>query len=241
MSLCTTPWLWMYSKASSTCCVTIAASGSGKPRPFSPSLDCLTIASNKSPPRQYSNTSVTVLGSSKYSKSAAMCGCFIVKCVLTSPSSPRRYRMSRGWRRDFRTIFAALSFTTSPTAAAPAFGTHLHTSPNVPSPRGPLPTSEYLSSNSDTTLESSISPASKKRFEQLSSRTRPPFAAACTWLSPASSFASVAVSEEWPFSGDGCEISSPARHDLDAERKAASRCCAGAGGSDNRLMDGRRS
>mmetsp|Transcript_116347 Transcript_116347/g.324180 ORF Transcript_116347/g.324180 Transcript_116347/m.324180 type:complete len:275 (-) Transcript_116347:705-1529(-) len=175
MSLCTTEWLCTYSSASSTCCVTMAAACSGKPLPSPPVLGCRTMASNKSPPRQYSNTSVTVPGSSKYSKSATMCGCFIVKCVLTSPSSPKRYCMSRGCKRDLRTILAARSLTTSPVAAAP-LGTHLHTSPKVPSPSGPLPTSEYLSSNSDTTLRSSSSPASRKRFEQLSSRTRPPFA-----------------------------------------------------------------
>mmetsp|Transcript_28705 Transcript_28705/g.81117 ORF Transcript_28705/g.81117 Transcript_28705/m.81117 type:complete len:230 (+) Transcript_28705:640-1329(+) len=133
--------------------------------------DCVTMESKRSPPRQYSRTRVTLSASSKNSKRVTTCGCFSVMCVLISPSSPRRFRLSRWARRALRTIFAAFS-----TPSAPALGAHLQTRPKVPSPRGPSPTREYLSVNwKEFMAISSVGAAN--RLEQLSSRASMSFGA----------------------------------------------------------------
>mmetsp|Transcript_5940 Transcript_5940/g.10191 ORF Transcript_5940/g.10191 Transcript_5940/m.10191 type:complete len:249 (-) Transcript_5940:569-1315(-) len=170
MSLCTTFCLCRYWRADKTWRVAMMACNSVKPRPVS--FDWATMASKRSPPRQYSKMSVTVLGSSKNSKSSQMWSCFMVRCNFISPSSPKRYFMSRGCKRAFRTIFAAISLSSRITLED--FGVHLQTKPKVPSPKGPFPTKAYLSSNSD--LSGCVSSGwmiSSKRLEQLSSRTMP--------------------------------------------------------------------
>mmetsp|Transcript_58465 Transcript_58465/g.163819 ORF Transcript_58465/g.163819 Transcript_58465/m.163819 type:complete len:233 (+) Transcript_58465:724-1422(+) len=132
------------------------------------------MASNKSPPLQNSKTNVTFVVSSKNSNNSTMFGCFIVKCVAISPSSPKRYRMSLGSNRFFRTIFAARSGF-SRESALTFFGQQRHTRPKVPSPNGPWPTNVYFWSNSlaSSSTCSSSSNSCRNKFEQLSSRTRP--------------------------------------------------------------------
>mmetsp|Transcript_420 Transcript_420/g.1031 ORF Transcript_420/g.1031 Transcript_420/m.1031 type:complete len:223 (+) Transcript_420:820-1488(+) len=145
--------------------------------------------------------------------------------------------MSRGWSRAFRTIFAALSLTGSPSMAA-LFGTHRQTRPKVPSPSGPWPTSEYLSSNSDDSLTiSSESPELANKFEQLSSRTSPPSVSA----SPVSSGRPPSASLT---SGSGSPLVTPsgppiaAKSDFENARLSDRKTCEC---SERTLMDGRRS
>mmetsp|Transcript_9596 Transcript_9596/g.27780 ORF Transcript_9596/g.27780 Transcript_9596/m.27780 type:complete len:204 (+) Transcript_9596:768-1379(+) len=102
-----------------------------------------------------------------------MFGCFMVRCVAISPSSPKRYLMSRGSNRFFRTIFAARSGFSM--LSAQFFGQQRHTRPKVPSPKGPWPTRVYFLSNSRDSSSSTCSSSNscKNKLEQLSSRTSP--------------------------------------------------------------------